>query len=283
MHNLGDKFIYVVDYFLRLIYSCRSCLKRQVDGMDLEIDDLPELSEFNVSMTNTLARASHALTLVEKRVIMGVVAKIDSRKGARAHAHLAEFQKLRISAMDYAETYEVDPKNAYAHLKKAADHLFDRQFSIKTMVGKSERITRFRWVSSATYARDEGFIELSFTPEIYPHLNALKNKYTTYKLRNAASLKSVYSWRLFEFGKSWVEHCRSGKTVRITLENLRHVLEWPESYKWNDAKKRALDPAIGEISKFDHLDIEYEIEKKGRSVHALIFKFIEREQLELKL
>lgn len=251
--------------------------------MDLDVIESNELGEYNVSMTNTLARASHALTLVEKRVLMGVVAKIDSRKGAKSHSHLAEFQKVRISAMDYAETYEVDPKNAYDHLKKAADHLFDRQFSIKKKVGKSERITRFRWVSSATYAKDEGFIELSFTPEVYPHLNALKSQYTTYKLKNAASLKSVYSWRLFEFGQSWVEHCKAGKTVRITLENLRHVLEWPESYKWNDAKKRALDPAIKEIANFDHLDIEYTIEKKGRSVHALVFVFKERDQLELKL
>ncbi len=251
--------------------------------MDLDVIESNELSEYNVSMTNSLARASHALTLVEKRVVMGVVAKIDSRKGAKSHAHLAEFQKVRISAMDYAEAYDVDPKNAYDHLKKAADHLFDRQFSIKTMVGKSERITRFRWVSSATYAKDEGFIELSFTPEVYPHLNALKSQYTTYKLKNAASLKSVYSWRLFEFGKSWVEHCKKGNTVRITLENLKHVLEWPESYRWDHVKKRAIDPAIKEIAKFDHLDIEYKIEKKGRSVHALEFKFIEREQLELEL
>lgn len=250
--------------------------------MSLDVVECGELSEYSVSMSNALTRASHALTLLEKRVIMGAVAKVDSRKGAKSHAHLAEFQKIRISALDYAETYGVDPKNAYSHLIKAADHLFDRHFAIKAMTGKSERITRFRWVSSATYAKDEGFIELSFTPEIYPHLNALKNQYTTYKLKNAASLKSVYSWRLFEFSQSWIEHCKTGKTVRVTVENLRHILEWPESYKWNDAKKRALDPAIKEIAQFNHFDVTYKVEKKGRSVHALEFNFIERDQLELE-
>lgn len=176
-------------------------LKQQVGGMDLDIVESDEIGDFNVTMSNSLTRASHALTLIEKRVVMGAVAKVDSRKGTSSHSHLAEFFKIRLTALDYAETYGVDPKHAYEHLKKAADHLFERQLSIRTMVGKSERITRFRWVSSATYAKDEGFVELSFTPEVYPHLNALKSQYTTYKLKNAASLKSAYSWRLFEFGK----------------------------------------------------------------------------------
>lgn len=234
-----------------------------------------------VSMSNVLARAGHGLSLLEKRVIMAVIAKIDSRKGAKAHAHLAEFQKVRITALDYADIYGVDTKHAYEHLKNATDHLFERQFSIKEMVGKSERITRFRWVSSATYAKNEGFIELSFTPEVYPHLNALKAHYTTYKLRNAAALKSSYSWRLYEFAKSWVDHCKNGKTVRITLENLQLVLEYPDSYRWNHVKTRCIDSSIAEIKKLSALDIKYKIEKKGRAVHALEFKFSEHDKLEL--
>ncbi|PFG45151.1 replication initiator protein, partial [Vibrio sp. ES.051] len=200
----------------------------------------------------------------------------------RAHAHLAEFQKVKITALDYARNImEIDPRNAYLYLKKAADNIFERQFSVKEKVGNSERITRFRWVSSATYAKDEGFIELSFTPEVYPHLHTLKNQYTTYKLKNAASLKSVYSWRLYEYAKSWTTYCQEGKSVHVTLENLKHILEWPDTYDWSDAKKRALVPAIKEIGTLSNLDITYKIVKKGRSVHALEFKFVERDQLEL--
>lgn len=251
--------------------------------MELEVVTCDSLGTYNVTMSNTLTRASHSLTLVEKRVIMGVIAKVDSRRGSNKQAHLSEFQKIRISALDYAEAYDVDLKNAYSHLKKAADHLFDRQFSIKCIVKGSERVTRFRWVFSATYAKDEGFIELSFTPDVYPHLNALKSQYTTYKLKNAASLKSVYSWRLYEFGQSWLEHCKSGNTVRITLDNLKHVLDWPDSYRWDHVKKRAIEPAIKEIEKFNNFKITYKIEKKGRSVHAIDFFFEEKSQLELAL
>lgn len=248
--------------------------------MDL-VPEIEGLGECNVSMSNALARASHSLSLVEKRVLAAVIAKVDSRKGNKIHAHLSEFKKIRLTALDYSETYDVDPKNAYEHLKKAADHLFERQFSIKNIVGKNERITRYRWVSTATYAKNEGFIEISFTSEVYPHLNELKTQYTTYKLKNAASFRSAYSWRLYEIAQSWLEYCAKGKTVFITLENLQHQLEWPQSYKWNDARKRAIDPAIQEIAKFEKLNVTYQIIKKGRSIHALEFKFKDNEQMDL--
>lgn len=249
--------------------------------MNFEEIDGTALSEYNVTMSNVLARASHTLTLPEKRILAAAIAKTDSRKGSGSHAHLSEFTKIRLSALDYAETYNVDPKNAYEHLKKGAKHLFERHFSIHHKAGRSDRVTRCRWVSSATYAMDEGFIEISFTNEVYPHLNALKREYTTYKLKNAASFRSVYSWRLYELAKSWLEHCEQGKVVTITLENLKLQLEWPESYRWNDAKKRTIDPAIEEIGKFESLDIKYKINKKGRSVHSLDFIFKEKDQLEL--
>ena len=248
------------------------------------MDTGTELTDYNVAMSNQLVRASHALSLVEKRVVAAVIALIDSRKGNQLHAHLSEFQKLRLSALDYSETYEVSTKHAYEHLKKAADALLNRQVQIShcTKVGKA-RYTRFNWLSSATYAETEGFIEISFTPEIYPHLNALKREYTTYKLKNAASFRSVYSWRLFELAKSWIGHCAKGKTVIITLENLREQLDVPTTYRWDHIKKRALEPAIKEIQKFNRFEISYSIIKKGRRIHSLEFLFKEDEQLSLEL
>jgi plasmid replication initiation protein len=244
-----------------------------------------ELTDYNVTMSNKLIRASHALTLIEKRCIGAVIAKIDSRKGHSLHAHLSEFKKIRLTALDYAESYGVDPKNAYEHLKKAADNLFERQISIINTTAKGkERLTKFRWVSSSTYAADEGFIELSFTEEVYPHLNALKTEYTQYKLKNAASFRSIYSWRLFEYAKSWLDYCvQNKKPALITIENLRNTLEVPEKYKWNDIKKRALDTAIKEIKKQNHLEITYTIVKKGRSIHALNIYVKLQDQLEFPM
>jgi plasmid replication initiation protein len=251
----------------------------QVIKLDISTSN-SKLSEYNVTMSNALVRASHALTLFEKRVIATAIAKTDSRKGNAKHAHLAEFQNLRLSALDFAEAYNIDPKHAYTELRKAAQHLFKRYIRLSY---KDDDEDVFRWISSCKYRKSKGFIELSFTPEIYPHLHELKWKYTTYKLKNAAALRSMYSWRLFELAQSWISHCKKGKTVQLHLADVRHSLEVPKSYKWHDFKKRALDPSIREIKNHANVDITYTVIKQGRKVHSLDFFFKEQDQLELPL
>jgi len=238
-----------------------------------------ELSDFNVTMSNKLVRASHALNLTEKRLIAAAIAKVDSRKGQVVHAHLSDFKKVRITALDYAEAYGVDPKHAYSDLKEAADDLFNRQITITEYSKKGhERYIKMRWVGSVKYAKAEGFVELSFTPEVYPHLHMLKREYTTYRLKNAAALRSTYSWRMYELAKSWLEHCtKTNKAVQLTLEQLRDTLETPESYRWDHMKKRAIDPAIKEIATKDNLIITYQPYKKGRAV-AGIHLFVEEDE-----
>jgi plasmid replication initiation protein len=243
-----------------------------------------DLLEYNVNMSNELIRASHGLTLVEKRVIAIIIAKIDSRLGHKLHAHLSEFQKLKLTAIEYMNTYDVDSGNAYIHLKKAANHLLSRQIRFYHNENGKKRYTRFNWLSSATYAEQEGFIELSFTSEVYPHLNALKREYTQYRLKNAAALRSSYSWRLYELAKSWLSLSENkGKPITITLAQLRQTLDVPDTYRWDHMRKRAIDPAIKEIYKINKLHITYEIRKKGRRVHALDISIAQHDQIELPI
>ncbi len=243
------------------------------------MDTGKELADYNVSMSNKLVRASHALKLVEKRLIAAAIAKVDSRKGNAIHAHLSQFQKLRITAQEFAETYGLDESNAYKELKAATDDLFNRYFTLTdySKNKKHERYTKYRWIDAAKYAEGEGFVELSFTAHVYPHLHMLKREYTTYRLKNATSLRSVYSWRIYELAKSWLEHCvKTQKPVQLTLEQLRGTLETPASYKWKDVRVRAIEPAIKEIAEKDNLIITYQPYKKGRSV-AGIHMFVQED------
>lgn len=243
------------------------------------------LNDYNVTMSNKLIRSSHSLSLVEKRCIAAIIAKIDSRRGSSLHAHLAQYKKIRLSAIDYADTYGIDLKSAYRDLKKAADNLFERKVSIKNLSDQGkEIITKFRWVSSVAYAKDLGYVELSFTEELYPHLNALGREFKQYKLKNASSFRSVYSWRLFEYANSWLAYCTTNnKNVSVTIENLREMLDVPESYTYKDFRVRALDPAIKEIKNTSNIEIEYTPVKKGRPIHSLKIFVKLNDQLELKL
>jgi len=238
-----------------------------------------DLSDYNVSMSNKLVRAAHSLKLIEKRLIAAAMAKVDSRKGNLVHAHLSAFQKVRITAQEFADTYGIDQTNVYRELKEAADDLFNRYITIV----EKKKYSKLRWLSSATYAENSGYVELSFTPEVYPHLHALSREYTTYKLKSTAALRSVYSWRLYELAKSWQDYCKAGKPFKMQLKDLQHSLEVPEKYTWHDTKKRALDPAIEEISQHAALKISYSVIKTGRSITALNISVAEISQMQLPL
>jgi plasmid replication initiation protein len=252
--------------------------KQQVYGMK----NPDNLNNYNVNMSNVLVRASHGLTLIEKRLIAAAIAKIDSRKGSNNHAHLAQFQCLKLTVIEYMDTYGANPKNAYGEMRRAADTLLTRHVTFNYFgKGDKKRISKVNWLSSATYADDEGFLELSFTPELYPHLNALKSEYTQYRLQNAASLRSTYSWRLFEFAKSWLNYAEiDNGTVTVTLVQLREALDVPVTYRWDNVRKRVLEPATSEILKINGLKITYEIIKKGRSVHSLCITMEQVNQIE---
>jgi plasmid replication initiation protein len=239
-----------------------------------------ELAQYDVTMSNALTRASHSLSLVEKRLVAAAIAKTDSRKGTKMHAHLAQFTNLKITAIEFAETYGVDTRNAYEELKSASKNLFHRYIKISHRDGDEDL---FRWVSGVKYRKSQGYVELSFTAEVYPHLNAIRGKYTSYKLKNAASLRSVYSWRLFELAKSWLNWCKEGKQLKIQLKDLMHALETPSSYKWDNLRTRALDPAIKEIEQHAGLKISYSVIKTGRSITALDISVCEISQMQLPL
>jgi plasmid replication initiation protein len=250
-----------------------------------KIEDIIGLNDYNVTMSNKLIRASHSLSLVEKRCVAAIIAKIDSRRGSSSHAHLVEYKKISLTAIDYADTYSIDIKSAYRDLQKAADNLFERKVSIKSLTPKGQEIvTKFRWVSSATYAKSLGYVELSFTEEIYPHLNALGREFKQYKLKNASSFRSVYSWRLFEYANSWLEYCTANnKRVSVTIDNLREMLDAPKSYSYKDFRVRALEPAIKEIKTTSNIEISYDTKKKGRAIHSLNIFVKLSDQLELVL
>src|SRR5260363_307987 len=85
-----------------------------------------------------------------------------------------------------------------AHLRNSGIGIFDT--SCKHDVPKE---AKFRWISGVTYHHGEGWVELNFTPEVAPHLLALRKQFTSHKLKHACAFDSIYAWRLYECLKSW--------------------------------------------------------------------------------
>jgi plasmid replication initiation protein len=229
------------------------------------------ITERHVSMSNALARGAHALTLAEKRIVSMALALTDSVPAKELFDANRAGWVVRITAQDYAETYEVDARTAYEQLKESARGLLKRRW--KT-VHQGPRGLIFReglWVSLVEYSEGEGYVSVRFTPEVAPHLLALRKEFTSYKLKQASALRSVYAWRLLECLQSWRDTGRWSPTI----EEFQHAMDAPESCRKDffNLRARIIEPAIKELRQKDNLLIEWKPVKAGRKVTGLTFTF----------
>jgi len=223
-----------------------------------------------VTMSNALARAGHSLTLSEKRIIATAASRLDSRRVLP----FGQVPKTRISAMEYAEQFDVDLNTAYEQLQEGAKKLFDRKLifyeAAETRRGKPLPPTKvyMHWVGSVQYQKGEGWVELGWWHELLPHLVGLHKKFTTYQLQQASALRSIYSWRLLEL------------LTRFHIEDFCVAMDATPKQAANFAKirTRIIEPAVKELQEKDGWIIQWHPVKAGRKVKALRFEFMRNPQ-----
>jgi len=240
------------------------------------------LLERTVNMSNQIARAAQGLTLVEKRIIALGMAKTDSVPAKDLLLASREGWKIRFTAAEYAESYEVSLDAAYQQMKAAGDHFLKRIVRRVEKDHKGRDIEhKSNWLSGTTYHHGEGWVEVRFSYEVAPHLLGLRTKFTSYKLKQASALRSVYAWRLFECLQSW----RSKGIWSLTVEEFAFAMEAPASCLANfkDLRVRVIEPALKELREKNNLEIDLELKKSGRKVTDLIFKFRTNPQGQLPL
>lgn len=241
-----------------------------------------ELSDRHVSMSNRLARAAQGLNLAEKRLVALGLANTDSVSARGLALGSNSGWKMRVSAMEYAEAFGVDPTTAYEQLKAASEKLFERYVRYEVRGRRDVTEKKFRWVSGAVYTQGEGFVELNFSPEIAPHLLGLRKQFTTYKLRHAAAFDSVYAWRLFEVLKSW----QNTGFYSTSIEKFWEQMEVPPSCMkdFKALRTRVIEPAVASIKAKANLLIDWTPKRSGsRRVTGLEFRFRPNPQGQLDI
>jgi len=237
-----------------------------------------EPTERHVTLSNVLIRAAQGLSLSEKRIMSACISQLDSRRRPDPYKPLT----VKLHAHDYAETFGVHPDTAYDELQSAAKVLRDRLIRYENpKASKHTRIVEMRWVGRVTYAKGEGWLELAFWHEVVPHLVMLREKFTTYRLSQAAGLRSLYSWRMLEL----LMQFKSTGLLRIPIEQFWDAVEAPASCRKDffNLRNRVIDPAVKELKEKDGLKIEWDRVKEGRKVVGLEFRFTRDPQGALDL
>jgi len=226
-----------------------------------------------VVMRNDLIRAAHRLNLPAKRMLMLAISRFDSRKVIKPDG-----EEVKIKASEYADMFDASLNDAYGLLKRAVRALYDGDVEFDLSIAKKRRIRRVRWCTAIEYRDNEAMVSLKINHELMPYLKELKENFTSYKLADAARLKTVYAWRLFELLKQY----ESTGVVEIKLEDLHYALETQASHRKDffNMRNRVLAPAIKDIEKNGY-DVHWNPRKRGRSVVSVVFAISKKRQTEL--
>lgn len=231
-----------------------------------------------VTMTNALTRAGHGLTLAEKRVVMMAVSKLDSRRMLLP----GTVPTTRITAAEFCGEFGITPDTAYDQLQAAAKSLYNRSLTFYDPAfkrnGKALEPTRktMRWIGRASYQKGEGWVELAWWPELLPFLTGIQKQFTSYQLKQASALRSIYSWRLLEL----LSRFKSTGKAEYTIEDFCTSMDATEKQRadFNNIKRRIIEPAVKELTEKDGWLIQWEAVKAGRKVKAIRFTFMRNPQ-----
>jgi len=241
-----------------------------------------DLAENTVTKSNALSRAYYRFGLVEKRCMEALISKIHPLRSDNKH------QDIELSAIEYSKAYGVSEKIAYRDLANAVDALMHRVITTDRAENKKGK-RAFTLMSAAEYKTDEGRISCEFNYHVVPHLIGMRERFSSYPLRESVDFSSSYTWRFYEILASWAQpKAKTGGRFigwidRQSVEELRDMMGVPESYTWQKFQTRVMETAKTELWEKSNISVTFERVKTGRKITHLNIKFIEDSQQKLPL
>ena len=221
------------------------------------------LSNSVIRKDNRIITACYKLTLNEQRLVLTAIAKIPFDEKIP--------DEVEITAQEFLALFpDIGEKNVHNEIQDAVDRLYERSIRIEDPIKKK----KFRWISSTTlYKKGEGRVGFAFGKEIIPYLQQLKTQFTKYRLGDIASLKSIYSIRLFEM----LMQFQSTGIALVELETFKERLGIAEKYSvFKDLRRWVIEPAVKELNQKSHLTITFKSIREGRAIKKLQFFFSEK-------
>lgn len=221
-----------------------------------------------VSKSNDLIEASYRLNLDEMRIILTAISMCDGRRKIP--------DEITITADQYADTFDLNLKNAYKQMMNASKTLYERD--IKVYDEGKKRRKHMRWLSAVVYHDGHGRVTLTFSNTIKKYMGDLKGRFTSYRLMQVKGLKSIHSIRIFELLQ---QYQNIGKRT-IDIDWLRDYLDIKDKHKeFKFFKQDLLKPALKEINEKTNLTVTCTPIREGRKFQKLCFNFSEDRQLVL--
>lgn len=221
-----------------------------------------------VVKSNRLVEASYRLTINEQRIILYAICRAREEDVA-----LSSDKPVTITADIFLKQFpSVGKGNVYQQLKDAMDALYERSVTLsdKDPVTGHARVTKTRWISTASYIDGAGHVQVIFAPEVIRYIARVEVEFTKYQLEKVSQMTSFHAIRIYEL----LSQFRDARTRTLNLIELRNYLQIePHEYKLTtNFIRKVIDVAVEQINTHSDLTVKYESKKTGRAITDFIFK-----------
>lgn len=221
---------------------------------------------------NALVRSAYTMTLLEKRLLMLAISKVDASTAPARHQPI----QVSVSRDEWAGLYS--ESNPWRDLNEAADRLMGRVVIIHPTDREPHR-KKLNWTDSCEYYNNRVVIRFGYSLSI--ELAGMLNEFTQADLLDVAKLDSFYAVRLYELLRQY----QSTGLLVIGVEEFRVLMGAEKKYAaFSQLNRRVIKQAIEGIQKKMpelKLNVEYIKRRGSRAVTSLKFTFNKSEQRDL--
>ncbi|BDD07097.1 replication initiation protein [Aureibacter tunicatorum] len=233
--------------------------------------DLAKLGDYKIVKSNKLIDSSRQnFSALQMRIITLMCARIRPDDD--------EFKEYEISMAEILDGKSVSGK-AYNDVKKAAKGLAESAVHIEDDQGHWKTMS---FITMAEGKPGWGYVKLKFSSDMKPFFLSLKERYTSYLVKNVTSFRKQYTLRIYELCKQYYPNIREREIQIVRLKEIFSLLEKDDqgnilSEKYRTVAmfhSRIILPSIEEINEYSDIFVSFQQIKKGRKIVAYKF-FIE--------
>jgi len=162
----------------------------------------------------------------------------------------------------------------YKQLRQSTKDMMGRVHEVKTVHKGRDVFRQLVLFKRIDYILGAGIIEVEFNEYATQYLFDLKNNYTSFQLQAALNLTSKHAKRIYQICSQWKDKGFTPRTSILELKKTLGLANEKGKEEYADIsmfKKKVLDISVRQINDKTDLQIEYELEKVGRSYKNIVF------------
>lgn len=212
---------------------------------------------------NNLITACYDLTVIEKKLLLGCISKINSFDNISSETAFS----FDMQEAQEALGFNISNTGLVAKYREAAKGLMTKIVSHDSEDGWED--TTFAQTSK--YDSVNKVMTIYFSKGIIPYLSNLHEKFTKYRLMHVGNLNSKYAIRLYEFIVMWIgESYGKAQSKKFTLEEFDKMLNTRgTSYLESSVsmfKRRVVELSCKQINEHTDIEVSAKYHKAGRKI-----------------